>query len=260
MVRLRLSVIALGGMLALGLAGCGSTGNGSGGNSGGSSQGQQPAQAQPTPTPTPSIALEECQTNYGAGSPSSVTPNISSSQYQDNGFPVGDVGSLDLFVSAGPQQNASQVGMAVIAPSSWGGCLGTYGADGTGSLVVPPGTGSDNSEGVELSIGNGGGPSYYAACPFFASAAAGSPVSCNASSGEDAQEVSSTEVTYTDDAGIQGNGLLSGGPNPDFGMMIWVPGSSPWQVQADCEMPSIDFATCTTILNYVAYWFGQPPG
>lgn len=185
-------------------------------------------------------------------------PTVSSSAYQDNGFPVGEIGSLSLYVSAAAQQDGSAVGMAVIAPSSWDGCLGTYGADGSSSLVVTPGTGNDNSEGVELSIGNRAGPSYASACPFFTSAVAGSPVSCGVPGGESVQQVSSTEVTYTDQAGIQGDGLLSDGPNPDFGMMIWIPGPNPWQVQADCEMPAADVATCTTILNYIAYWYLQP--
>ena len=214
-----------------------------------------------TNTPTQAVGkvrFQGCPTASGIGANPPTPSNFANSDYSSGlGIPSGLMGKLTVYVMAG--------GLGVAAPSGWQ-CKAIENADGGRTInVIGP-----QSQGVELTVPNGQGPSVSLACPFFATAKVMDPCDLYSSPpviGETSQRLNPSAELFKDQAYVDGNGQLSGGQYPDEGIVIWVPGdklgsassdNQGYAVQTDCAMASSSNGLCRAILNFVTYWYLNP--
>jgi hypothetical protein len=167
--------------------------------------------------------------------------------------------------------------MRLVAPKGWT-CRATYGADGSGGLVItPPGeavpanvdTGWHPASGsaTQAIVGyeTGASPVQGAAlvCALFTAAAAATQqgLGQNCAHARPAREsvstTTSTEAAFEDPAGVSGNGIPSGGANPANGVVLYQPkaGESSAYI-ATCTLPTAQHDVCTAVLNHFVSLYG----
>lgn len=204
------------------------------------------------------VRFQGCPTESGIGANPPTPSNFANSDYSSGlGIPSGLMGNLTVYVMAG--------GLGVAAPSGWQ-CKAIKNTDGGITInVIGP-----QSQGVELTVPNGQGPSVSIACPFFATAKVMDPCDLYSSPpviGETSQRLDPSVELFKNPADVKGNGQLSGRQYLDEGIVIWVPGdklgsassgNKGYAVQTDCAMASSSNGICRAILNFVSYWYINP--
>jgi hypothetical protein len=173
---------------------------------------------------------------------------------------------------------ADDVGvMELVGPRGWS-CAASYGADGSGGLVVyPRGERVPRSwaagwplarTSAEAAIAGLESSACYSctlaqACRLFLSAAtawrsAGFGQPCPARpAAESVVRVSSGIVFFEDPPGIQGDGLPSGGLYPANGVMTYYPRAADGSWRETCTLPGSDKDKCTAVLNAFLSWYGR---
>ena len=161
--------------------------------------------------------------------------------------------------------------MMLVGPSGWT-CHGSYGADGSGGLVISPvgeAVPSDPDVGWHLSASSsdeaivgyetGGSPVEGAelACPLFESAAAvvkqdlGRGCAAPRPIKETSTGSMSGEVAFEDPTGVTGDGIPSGGQDPANGVMLYRPKQGePTTSLATCTLPASQRDVCSAVLTH----------
>ena len=181
-------------------------------------------------------------------------------------------------LAAGLAVYADDVGvMELVGPKGWR-CAASYGADGSGGLVVYPrservprswaaGWPLDRTS-AEAAIAGLESSACYSctlaqACRLFLSAAtawrsAGFGRACPARpAAESVVRVGAGIVIFGDPPGIQGDGLPSGGVNPANGVLTYHPGAPDGSWRETCTLPGSAKDECTALLNAFLSWYGQ---
>ena len=173
---------------------------------------------------------------------------------------------------------ADDVGvMELVGPAGWR-CAASYGADGSGGMVVyPRGERVPRSwaagwplarTSAEAAIAGQETSACYSctlaqACRLFLSAAtawrsAGFGQGCAARpAAESVVRVGAGIVIFEDPPGIQGDGLPSGGLYPANGVLTYHPGAPDGSWRETCTLPGSDKDECTAVLNAFLSWYGQ---
>jgi hypothetical protein len=173
---------------------------------------------------------------------------------------------------------ADDVGvMELVGPKGWS-CAASYGADGSGGLVVfPRGERVSPSwaagwplarTSTEAAIAGLESSACYSctlaqACRLFPSAAtawrsAGFGRACPARpAAESVVRVGAGIVIFEDPPGIQGDGLPSGGLYPANGVLTYHPGAPDGSWRETCTLPGSAKDECTALLNAFLSWYGQ---
>ncbi len=200
---------------------------------------------------------------YGIPSNAPSTTEAFSNTFFSGGGGVPSAMASDMAVYTMPGGMGT---LGMVAPKGWT-CKAIVGADGSEGMTIS----GPNGAAVELSIGNGQGPTVSMACPYFQSAQ--SMPECGGEPdvpviGETVNQLSQTEVEVIDPPGVQGAGPLSGGNYTDESVEMWIPGSElagpagqgdqGYALRTDCAMASSEAATCRAILNFTSYWYASP--
>lgn len=178
-----------------------------------------------------------------------------------------------------PQNLASQLavygdaegGMKLVAPQGWI-CTASYGADGSGGVVVYPSGQSDPvsqsgpSPGSEYISGNETSACASCregqACPLFATAAADYEndyqMTCSRPpTTESVSTLSAGVVAYQVPAGTTGTGLTSPSNYPTNGVMTYYSGDTNGSWTDSCTLPPSETPICTVALDRFVDWYGQ---
>ncbi len=252
---------AMGGALVL--AGCGATST-------------PPSTSGPTSTTmtavpqgstTATLAIVRCPTTFAAGAPTTTAPLPTSAAVV---VPADEAPNLVLY--------GDDAGiMMLVGPSGWT-CRGSYGADGSGGLVISPvgeSVPSDPDTGWQLPATSpdeaivgyetGGSPVEAAelACPLFTSAAAvvkqdlGRGCAVTRPVGETSSGSTSSEIDFEDPAGVAGDGIPSGGQDPANGVVLYRPKQDePTASLATCTLPAPQHDVCTAVLDHFGALYG----
>jgi hypothetical protein len=167
--------------------------------------------------------------------------------------------------------------MMMMAPKGWS-CTGTYGADGSGGLIIHPdseivpstswGEGwhlSDTSQDEAITGTQPGGSATQAlgyACSIFHKAAVGfekafgHPCPAHLAS-EQVRQVTSHAFGFEDPPGVQGLGIPSGGEDPAIGVNIYTTSTTPGAYIATCTMPKSERLICSAVSKYFAERYGN---
>ena len=217
-----------------------------------------PTTTPPTAVPTPAtrpVSVSTCPTEFGVegqtapagpssmNAPTSVAPNL-------GGYSNGLIGML--------------------APAGWA-CSAVVGADGGRSLDIYPSTQTPSALQIQTGMpsdalavrveipSQGTGPASYLACPYFATAAAGSGVPCQTPPpGEIIHRGGANFVEIQDPPGVTGLLSPSGGTYPANGVVIWDP-TTQYSAQAICTLPQEQHQICTAVLNDFLVRYRTPP-
>jgi hypothetical protein len=164
--------------------------------------------------------------------------------------------------------------MKLLGPRGWA-CSATYGADGSGGVIVYPRNqavpqswaagwplSSTSTDQAISGTQTAGSPVQAAdqACPFFAVAATTyendlGRVCLSRPSSESVQQINAGVVGFEDPPGLQGDGIPSGGQEAANGVATYSP-SLPSYL-ATCTLPNNRHALCTTVLNEVIALYGK---
>jgi hypothetical protein len=167
--------------------------------------------------------------------------------------------------------------MVVLAPKGWA-CNATYGADGSGGLIVYPhgehvllsswGAGwhlSRSSHKEAITVIQPGGSSAQAvaeACPLFLAAAEvfkssfGHPCPLSPPS-ERVRRQSPRVVMFVDPPGVHGIGIPSGGEKPARGVLIYTLPAIPGSYLATCTLAASESALCAAVLDNFTERYGK---
>jgi hypothetical protein len=168
--------------------------------------------------------------------------------------------------------------LMLVGPTVGWTCSGTFGADGSGMMVLTPvGTSAPATFGgpwhlpassatqaiVALESGGSTVQGAALACPLFSAAKAavqqdlGKGCAVTSPPQESVVRASSTEVGFQDPAGVAGVGFPSGGQNAANGIMLYQPKpTEPTAYQATCTLPAAQRDLCTAVLGQFAATFG----
>jgi hypothetical protein len=165
------------------------------------------------------------------------------------------------------------LGVLLVSPIGWS-CSASYGADGSGKLEVraPAGVPSRGSREQLNAIWQGAcvGCTESQACPLFSAAALayresqGRNCPFRKPKHEIVQHFGLHVVAFTDPPGVRGDGVPSGGADPDRGAMTFYLRSSqgPQSRVANCYVPRSDDSLCNVVLDQFIDWeggAGPPP-
>ena len=168
--------------------------------------------------------------------------------------------------------------MTLLAPRGWT-CVATYGADGSGGLVIAPhaesvpvgswGAGwhlQHSSKIQAVTAAQSGGSSVQAtaqACSIVPAAAAAFKSAFGHScarrpASETVRPLSPTVVNFEDPPGtLHGIGIPSGGQYPANGVLTYTLPTVPGSYLATCTIPQVEHALCGAILNNFIRMYGK---
>lgn len=269
--------VAAAAAVVLALSGCGNSGSGSGSgttlprattsSSGAASSTSSTvaSEAASASSVVASLPVVACQTDYAiATTTTTVLPPSVSVRVPSNK-------AADLAVYGDTQGI-----IRLVAPKDGWTCHGTFGADGSGGLVVSPaGTRMQNggngwhvaaSSPIEAITANetGGSPVQGAAsvCALFADAATayaqdGIGPCTTRPPQEMVTTISAAAVGFEDPAGIAGDGFPSGGLNTANGVALYKPrATEPDAYVATCTLAASQHHLCTAVLNHFIASYG----
>ncbi len=168
--------------------------------------------------------------------------------------------------------------LMLVGPAVGWTCTGSFGADGSGMMVlapvgtsVPAGYGtawhlpalSPTQAIVALESGGSTVQGAALACPLFSAAKAttqedlGKGCATTSPPQEHAVTASSIQVGFKDPAGVAGVGFPSGGQNAASGVMLYQPKpTEPTAYEVTCTLPAAQVDLCSAALSYFAAKFG----
>jgi hypothetical protein len=166
--------------------------------------------------------------------------------------------------------------MVLLAPKGWA-CVATYGADGSGGIVVHPGSesaptsswgagwhlprGSHNEGVTATQTGGSSAQAAAQACSLFPNAAstfrAAFGRSCpEGSTHQTSYRQSRTIISFYDPPGVQGIGIPSGGAYPANGLLTYAAPSVPGSYLATCTLPTASGTLCRSVLGAFVRVYG----
>ena len=210
-----------------------------------------------------SLRLVTCPTTYGY-TPSTSPPALPTSMVVS--VPADLTNQLAVY-------SDSEGLMKLVAPTGWL-CSANHGADGSGGVEVYPtgetvpsgaltaGSTTEAVIGSETSACVGCGESQ--ACPLFATAATDYESNYQQTcpprpSSESVVALNADVVSFTDPAGVSGDGNPSGGAYPANGVMTYYPydtGNDDGSYLDTCTLPAAEQSICTVVLNRFVDWYG----
>ncbi len=163
----------------------------------------------------------------------------------------------------------------MLGPRGWI-CKGSYGANGSGGILLQPagGEGVPSGSGGHLAATSavsaiegyetGASPvqGASAACPVVPAAAAALQrdlgKGCAAHpAAETVLPASANNVAFVDPPGTAGTGSPSGGLNPANGVVLYLPGGNKSSAYvATCTLPVVQTAVCSSVLHYFVSLYG----
>jgi len=212
------------------------------------------------------VPVVPCSTNFAIATQPSTVPLPSS-------LSVNVPGELASQLAA--YSDTSGV-LVMLAPRGWI-CNGTYGADGSGGLIIRPrseivpltswGAGwhlSRTSRTEAITATQPGGSATQAlgyACSIFHAAAEGYETAFGRTcpqhpSSEHVSEVNAHVFAFEDPMGDQGLGIPSGGENPANGVDIYHPSNLPAAYIATCTMSVAQHLLCSAALENFSDRYG----
>ncbi len=204
------------------------------------------------------LPVVSCPTTFGITPPPTPVALPSSEQVT---VPAATASELAVYAD-------DQDTMQIVGPKSWD-CTASYGADGSGGVVVyPPGLTVPTNWGAgwKLTVGSTvtaiAGTETSAcytcglaqACALFTSAASSYNSylghACTARPGSEiVAPIGSGLVSFQDPPGVSGDGLPSGGQYPANGVMTYYPNAGDGSWLETCTLPASEKAECTAALN-----------
>ena len=166
--------------------------------------------------------------------------------------------------------------MGLVGPKGWS-CAASYGADGSGGVVVyPRGEKVPRSwaAGWPLARTSAGaaiaglessacyGCTLAQACRLFLSAATawrsafGHPCPARPAA-EPVAHIGAGVVIFEDPPGVEGDGLPSGGLYPANGVLTYHPAAPDGSWKETCTLPGSEKDECMVVLNAFLSWYGQ---
>jgi hypothetical protein len=274
-------------LLAVLLAACGSSGPAE------TTGSTHPKQSATSTTSAPATTTTAASTSTAGGSGSSAVMLVTATLpvvvcETTTGAPTTTT-SLPASVSVSvPASDGQQGNLAVysdltgrlmlVGPTVGWTCSGTFGADGSGMMVLTPvGTSAPSTFGgpwhlpassatqaiVALESGGSTVQGAALACPLFSAAKAavqqdlGKGCAVTSPPQETVVRASSTQVAFQDPVGVAGVGFPSGGQNAANGIMLYQPKpTEPTAYQVTCTLPAAQRDLCTAVLGQFAATFG----
>ena len=168
--------------------------------------------------------------------------------------------------------------MMMLGPKGWT-CQAAYGADGSGGLLLSPAgesVPSDPDGGWHLpasstaqaivgyEVGASTVQASALACPLFSAAAAAYKQNFGHAckphpTAESVAPLGSTQAAFEDPAGVAGEGMPSGGMNPAYGVMLYLPswpGRSAGYL-ATCTLPADQQDVCTYVIDNFVWGYSS---
>jgi hypothetical protein len=168
--------------------------------------------------------------------------------------------------------------MMMVGPKGWT-CHAAYGADGSGGLLLSPAgetvpfdpdggwhlAASSTAQAiVGYEVGASTVQASALACPLFSAAAAAYRQNFGHAckphpTAESVADLGSTQAAFEDPAGVAAEGMPSGGMNPAFGVMIYLPswpGRSAGYL-ATCTLPADQMDVCTSVLDNFVWGYSS---
>jgi hypothetical protein len=220
--------------------------------------------AGPTGSVTADLPVVRCPTSLGV-----VSPPVSLPPTRPVTVPRALAAQLSVYAD-------DQGIMELIGPKGWS-CAASYGADGSGGIVVYPprhsvprfwtaGWRLARTSAVAAIAGSESSACYSCtlaqACRLFPAAArawrSAFGSACPARpAAETVVSIGAGIVAFEDPPGVEGDGVPSGGQYPADGVLTYHPGAQDGSWRETCTLPGSEKAECTAVLNAFVSWYGQ---
>ena len=213
------------------------------------------------------LAVDACPTTFALARPPTLAPLPTSASVH---LADGRAGGVAVYSDTAGN-------MTVVGPAGWQ-CTASYGADGSGGVVVyPPGESVLESPGEMWHVSGGStveavlgsetsacqGCAVGQACPLFAAAARdyqsdfGRPCPVARSPHEQTFMTGTGVVGFEDPPGVAGDGAPSGGRYPANGVMTYYPESADGSWVETCTLPVPEHGLCTDALDAFVSAYGS---